>query len=111
MLDSRGFKRGKQISTKPSTALTAPQINVLISGNGTAVLTDFGNSLLAERTLQFTQSTSRGNMTVRWAVRVHIQWIGILVTHKKFLQAPELISGTGKHSESADVYALGMVRL
>jgi hypothetical protein len=49
--------------------LTVLKANVLISSDGIPVLTDFGNSFLAERTLQFTQTTNRGNLTVRWAVR------------------------------------------
>ncbi|KAH7322187.1 kinase-like protein [Rhizoctonia solani] len=63
--------------------------NVLVSEDGFPVLTDFGNSLLADRTLRFTQTTSSSSFTVRWS-------------------APEIIEESTSHTEASDVYALGM---
>ncbi|KAF8601989.1 kinase-like protein [Ceratobasidium sp. AG-I] len=64
-------------------------LNVLISDDGTPVLTDFGNAVLQQSTLQFTTTTQKFNISVRWA-------------------APELIEGLGTYSFAADIYALGM---
>ncbi|KDN34285.1 hypothetical protein RSAG8_12625, partial [Rhizoctonia solani AG-8 WAC10335] len=66
--------------------------NVLVSDEGNAVLTDFGNSLLADQTMKFTQTTSSASMTVRWS-------------------AAELIAGTSPATKASDVYALGMTVL
>ncbi|KAG8716338.1 hypothetical protein FRC08_009588 [Ceratobasidium sp. 394] len=63
--------------------------NVLISGTGSPILIDFGNSTQAEATLQFTKSATKDHMTMRWT-------------------APEIFCD-GKPSQEADVYALGMV--
>ncbi|CAE6399768.1 unnamed protein product [Rhizoctonia solani] len=63
--------------------------NVLISDKGNPVLTDFGNSLLMDQTMKFTQTTSAPRMTVRWT-------------------AAEVIEGTTEPSKPSDVYALGM---
>ncbi|KAG9090017.1 hypothetical protein FRC06_001249 [Ceratobasidium sp. 370] len=60
--------------------------------NGNAVLTDFGNAVLQERSLQFTTTVTKSIMSPRWA-------------------APELIEGTSTRSMAADVYALGMTVL
>ncbi|KAG9081666.1 hypothetical protein FRC06_005460, partial [Ceratobasidium sp. 370] len=65
--------------------------NVLISGDGNALLADFGNSTLQACTLKFITS-SGVHITARWA-------------------APELLDGEGKHSVPADIYALGMTML
>ncbi|QRV92063.1 Tyrosine kinase family catalytic domain protein [Ceratobasidium sp. AG-Ba] len=59
--------------------------NVLVSKNGVARLADFGNATLQEYTLQFTQTSSKESVSLRWA-------------------APELFVG-GKCSTQADVYA------
>ncbi|KAF8602025.1 kinase-like protein [Ceratobasidium sp. AG-I] len=67
-------------------------LNVLISDDGTPVLTDFGNAVLQQSTLQFTTTTQKFNISVRWA-------------------APELIEGLGAYSFEADIYALGMTIL
>ncbi|KAF8601980.1 kinase-like protein [Ceratobasidium sp. AG-I] len=67
-------------------------LNVLISDDGTPVLTDFGNAVLQQSTLQFTTTTQKFNISVRWA-------------------APELIEGSGTYSFAADIYALGMTIL
>ncbi|CAE6489937.1 unnamed protein product [Rhizoctonia solani] len=64
--------------------------NVLISGDGVAKLADFGSTSLKHHTLQFTGGTQSHAYTLRWA-------------------APELLTDHGVMSESADVYALGMV--
>ncbi|KAF8718912.1 kinase-like protein, partial [Rhizoctonia solani] len=63
--------------------------NVLISDDGVPVLADFGNSLYADQTLKFTQTTSVNSLTVGWA-------------------APELLFDSGVPSKEADVYSLGM---
>lgn len=44
------------------------QLNVLISEDGIAKLTDFGNTVLKNYTLQFTGVISESNYTLRWAV-------------------------------------------
>ncbi|KAF8604112.1 kinase-like protein [Ceratobasidium sp. AG-I] len=66
--------------------------NVLISDDETPMLTDFGNAVLQESSLKFTESTTGSGLSPRWA-------------------APELINGSGTHSFAADVYALGMTIL
>lgn len=44
------------------------QLNVLISRDGMPMLTDFGNAVLQESTLQFTTTTTRISLSPRWAV-------------------------------------------
>ncbi|QRV89357.1 Tyrosine kinase domain protein [Ceratobasidium sp. AG-Ba] len=61
--------------------------NVLISEEGNVGLTDFGNAIIGDATLLFTD-TSNTSHSLRWT-------------------APELLGG-GNHSMEADVYALGM---
>ncbi|CAE7110997.1 unnamed protein product [Rhizoctonia solani] len=63
--------------------------NILISNDGTPVLTDFGNSIHTNQSMKFTQTTSERSWTMRWT-------------------APELILGSGSQSKAADVYALAM---
>ncbi|CAE6433404.1 unnamed protein product [Rhizoctonia solani] len=63
--------------------------NVLVSDEGIPCLTDFGTSLVSDRTLGFTQTTSGPAFTVRWS-------------------AAEIIEETSPHTEASDVYALGM---
>ncbi|KAG8706811.1 hypothetical protein FRC08_000851 [Ceratobasidium sp. 394] len=65
--------------------------NVLISKAGTASLIDFGNAVLGESTLQFTQTATNNGMTPRWT-------------------APEIFAGA-KHDAASDVYSLGMTIL
>ncbi|CUA74299.1 poly(A) polymerase [Rhizoctonia solani] len=65
--------------------------NVLVSDEGNAVLTDFGNSSLVDQTMKFTQTTSSTSMTVRWS-------------------PAEIIAGNPP-TETSDVYALGMTVL
>ncbi|CAE6424693.1 unnamed protein product [Rhizoctonia solani] len=64
--------------------------NVLISGDGTPMLMDFGNASLKDATLQFTHTTTAPNLSVRWA-------------------PPEILNGTSTYTTAGDVYALGMV--
>ncbi|KAF8602349.1 kinase-like protein [Ceratobasidium sp. AG-I] len=66
--------------------------NVLVSDDGDALLTDFGNAVLQERTLQFTYTTAKTHLSPRWT-------------------APELIRGEGTFSVHADIFALGMTIL
>ncbi|KAG8717310.1 hypothetical protein FRC09_014451, partial [Ceratobasidium sp. 395] len=65
--------------------------NVLISNSGEPLITDFGNAALLERTLQFTSTTTKGQLSPRWT-------------------APEILEGDACSFES-DVYALGMTIL
>ncbi|CAE6519735.1 unnamed protein product [Rhizoctonia solani] len=61
--------------------------------DGVAKLTDFGNTVLKQYTLQFTGTNNAHNLSMRWA-------------------APELIMPEDGHvSMSADIYALGMTIL
>ncbi|KAF8602010.1 kinase-like protein [Ceratobasidium sp. AG-I] len=66
-------------------------LNVLISEDGTSMLTDFGNAVLQNSTLPVTATTAKTTLSPRWA-------------------APELLKGS-MYSYSADVYALGMTIL
>ncbi|KAF8603021.1 kinase-like protein [Ceratobasidium sp. AG-I] len=66
--------------------------NILVSKDGTAKIADFGNTLLNEYTLQFTDTTSSSGLSTRWT-------------------APELLEGRTPRSFEADVYALGMTIL
>ncbi|KAG8793745.1 hypothetical protein FRC12_001755 [Ceratobasidium sp. 428] len=63
-------------------------LNVLISKDEVAVITDFGNTVLRDASLGFTSTTSNQSYTLRWA-------------------APEVLDDK-PHSVAADVYALGM---
>ncbi|KAG8742296.1 hypothetical protein FRC10_001720 [Ceratobasidium sp. 414] len=63
--------------------------NVLISGEGIPLLSDFGNATLQEYTLKFTTTSTKNAISYRWA-------------------SPELLEGTKICSAAADVYALGM---
>ncbi|KAG9103164.1 hypothetical protein FRC07_010072, partial [Ceratobasidium sp. 392] len=65
--------------------------NVLVSDTGEPLLTDFGNAVLQGRTLQFTSTTTKSNLSPRWT-------------------APELFRG-GSCSFEADIFALGMTIL
>ncbi|KAG8724938.1 hypothetical protein FRC09_011829 [Ceratobasidium sp. 395] len=63
--------------------------NVLVSKEGTAIITDFGSTIFEETSLKFTESTKNQHFTtLRWA-------------------AAEILDG-GKLSSEADIYALGM---
>ncbi|QRV96277.1 cytoplasmic tyrosine-protein kinase BMX [Ceratobasidium sp. AG-Ba] len=66
--------------------------NILISEDGTPLLSDFGNAKLNEYSLQFTDSSSRTTISVRWT-------------------APEILDGRATYSTAADVYSLGMTIL
>ncbi|CAE6376989.1 unnamed protein product [Rhizoctonia solani] len=63
--------------------------NVLISDEGIPVLTDFGTSLVLDRTMRFTPTTGGFSYTLRWS-------------------AAEIVQETHPHTEASDVYALGM---
>ncbi|EUC60960.1 tyrosine kinase family catalytic domain protein [Rhizoctonia solani AG-3 Rhs1AP] len=63
--------------------------NVLVSDEGTPLLTDFGTSLVSDRTLRFTATTGGLSCTLRWS-------------------AAEILQQTNPHTEASDVYALGM---
>ncbi|GAB1522457.1 hypothetical protein RhiTH_005575 [Rhizoctonia solani] len=53
--------------------------NVLISGDGIPVITDFGNSLYSNQSIEFTKTTSSNSLTLRWS-------------------ASELITGSGSQN-------------
>ncbi|KAG8736323.1 hypothetical protein FRC10_009464 [Ceratobasidium sp. 414] len=64
--------------------------NVLVSNEGVPMITDFGNAVLQQGTLQFTETVKQSGFTPRWT-------------------APEIMDEREvKQSEEADVYALGM---
>ncbi|KAG8734000.1 hypothetical protein FRC10_012008 [Ceratobasidium sp. 414] len=64
--------------------------NVLVSGEGIPMITDFGNAVLQQGTLQFTETIKQSGFTPRWT-------------------APELLDEREvKQGKEADVYALGM---
>ncbi|KAG9084839.1 hypothetical protein FRC07_013539, partial [Ceratobasidium sp. 392] len=73
-------------------------VNILVSDEGTAKLSDFGNSILSDHSLVFTATTNVGGGTSRW-------------------MAPELLleeddeGQVADRSMAADVYALGMTIL
>ncbi|KAG8687338.1 hypothetical protein FRC08_012043, partial [Ceratobasidium sp. 394] len=66
--------------------------NVLVSDQGVPMITDFGNAVLQQGTLQFTETMNAPQFTPRWT-------------------APELLDDGPKQSQEADVYALGMTIL
>ncbi|KAG9080753.1 hypothetical protein FS749_007910, partial [Ceratobasidium sp. UAMH 11750] len=67
--------------------------NVLVSSEGIPMITDFGNAVLQQGTLQFTETVKQSGFTPRWT-------------------APEILDEREvKQSEEADVYALGMTIL
>ncbi|KAG9089131.1 hypothetical protein FS749_001594 [Ceratobasidium sp. UAMH 11750] len=67
--------------------------NILVSDNGTPMITDFGNAVLQQGTLMFTETKHAPQFTPRWT-------------------APELMEEDGiRQSQEADVYALGMTIL
>ncbi|KAG8791019.1 hypothetical protein FRC12_010363 [Ceratobasidium sp. 428] len=66
--------------------------NVLVSDQGVPVITDFGNAVLEQGTMQFTETVKQGGFTPRWT-------------------APEILEDQVKQSREADVYALGMTIL
>ncbi|KAG9092747.1 hypothetical protein FS749_015472 [Ceratobasidium sp. UAMH 11750] len=69
--------------------------NVLVSGDGVAKISDFGNTILKQYTLAFTGSNDLQGLSMRWT------------PHE--LLTDETVST--KPSRAADVYALGMVRI
>ncbi|KAG8736038.1 hypothetical protein FRC10_009870, partial [Ceratobasidium sp. 414] len=66
--------------------------NVLVSSEGVPVITDFGNAVLQQGTLQFTETVKTIGFTPRWT-------------------APEILDDKEKQSKEADVWALGMTIL
>ncbi|KAG8785553.1 hypothetical protein FRC12_017436 [Ceratobasidium sp. 428] len=66
--------------------------NVLLSDGRVAQLADFGNALMRSSTLDFTESTTRSQLSTRWA-------------------APEQLDGLVSCSLHADVFSLGMTIL
>ncbi|KAF8747019.1 Protein tyrosine kinase, partial [Rhizoctonia solani] len=67
-------------------------LNVLISSDGTAKLTDFGLSTMAESSIGFSATTTAQAGSIRWV-------------------APELLLEGASRSKMSDVYALGMTIL
>ncbi|EUC59180.1 tyrosine kinase catalytic domain protein [Rhizoctonia solani AG-3 Rhs1AP] len=70
-------------------------VNILVSENGIAKISDFDHSILSDSTLVFSETTNRGGGTLRW-------------------MAPELLlegETPADRSRECDVYALGMTML
>ncbi|KAG8729676.1 hypothetical protein FRC11_008227 [Ceratobasidium sp. 423] len=86
------------------------QVNVLISSNGTPMLNDFGSASVQNASVQFTNPTSGGKHTTRWAVGSPIQESERQIIYST-AQAPEILLGTTGPTREADVYALGMTIL
>ncbi|KAG9124187.1 hypothetical protein FRC07_012502, partial [Ceratobasidium sp. 392] len=63
--------------------------NVLVSEEGVPMITDFGNAVLEQGTMQFTETVKQDGITPRWT-------------------APEILEEKTRQSKEADVYALGM---
>ncbi|KAG8782370.1 hypothetical protein FRC12_020903 [Ceratobasidium sp. 428] len=66
--------------------------NVLVSERGVPIITDFGNAILEQGTMQFTETMKQSGFTPRWA-------------------APEILDDQVRQSKEADVYALGITIL
>ncbi|KAG8791731.1 hypothetical protein FRC12_008263 [Ceratobasidium sp. 428] len=66
--------------------------NVLVSEQGVPVITDFGNAILEQGTMQFTETMKQNGFTPRWT-------------------APEILDDQVRQSKEADVWALGMTVL
>ncbi|KAG9088934.1 hypothetical protein FS749_001742 [Ceratobasidium sp. UAMH 11750] len=66
--------------------------NILVSNDQTPMITDFGNAVLQQGTLMFTETINAPTFTPRWT-------------------APELMDDGVRQSREADVYALGMTIL
>ncbi|KAG9098021.1 hypothetical protein FS749_004907 [Ceratobasidium sp. UAMH 11750] len=84
--------------------------NVLVSDQGVPMITDFGNAVLQQGTLQFTETMNAPQFTPRWTVRM-VECKRIMTTNGCCNQAPELLDDGPKQSQEADVYALGMTIL
>ncbi|KAG8753999.1 hypothetical protein FRC11_006917, partial [Ceratobasidium sp. 423] len=67
-------------------------LNVLVSSDGTAKLTDFGLSTMSQSSLAFSATSGTFSGSLRWA-------------------APELIFDEAHKSKQSDIYALGMTML
>ncbi|KAH7338687.1 kinase-like domain-containing protein [Rhizoctonia solani] len=67
-------------------------LNVLVSTDGVAKLTDFGLSTMPESSLEFSATTASQAGSIRWA-------------------APELLADESAKSKGSDVYSLGMTIL
>ncbi|KAH7339133.1 hypothetical protein B0J17DRAFT_717565 [Rhizoctonia solani] len=61
--------------------------DILIAKDHTPKITDFGNAVLSEHTLEFSCSTTTQNMTVRWTT-------------------PEILNGETKTTQAGDIFAL-----
>ncbi|KAG8742884.1 hypothetical protein FRC10_000804 [Ceratobasidium sp. 414] len=67
-----------------------PKNNVLVSNEGVPMITDFGNAILQQGTLQFTETAKQSGFAPRWT-------------------APEILDEREvRQSKESDVYALGM---
>jgi serine/threonine protein kinase len=89
-------------------ALFNTQSNVLVSSDGTAMLADFGSSVMKNSTLNFSgRSQNESGMTVRWAVCFLFMWYRTrLIT---LYQSPEQFEAVVIRNPKSDVYSLGMV--
>ncbi|KAG8701915.1 hypothetical protein FRC11_011819, partial [Ceratobasidium sp. 423] len=67
-------------------------LNILVSSEGVAKLTDFGLSTMSESSIKFSENSTSHAGSTRWA-------------------APELLLGGSPKSKDSDIYALGMTIL
>ncbi|CAE6503481.1 unnamed protein product [Rhizoctonia solani] len=65
--------------------------NVLVSENGVAKLSDFGNSILSECTLVFSETTNLGGGTLRWMA-------------PELLATPDIESGPPRRNKQTDIH-------
>jgi serine/threonine protein kinase len=85
------------------------QANILVSEQGIAKITDFGNVVLKSHTLEFTMTTGATSFSLCWTVGGPCSYVeGLLIMNKP----PEILNGTtDEYGQNADIYALEMVSL
>ncbi|KAG9091676.1 hypothetical protein FS749_016360 [Ceratobasidium sp. UAMH 11750] len=84
--------------------------NVLVSDDGIPIITDFGNAVLQQGTLQFTETIKQNGFTPQWTVNTRKLEFR-RDSDIRHAQAPEIMTEETKQSKEADVYALGMTIL
>ncbi|CAE7226338.1 unnamed protein product [Rhizoctonia solani] len=88
-------------------------LNVLVSSDGIAMLSDFDFSVLLEASsLAFSASSNSRPGTIRWAVAIGSVLVGWKRSPSFIYQAPEiLLEEVHQKTMQTDVYALGMTML
>ncbi|KDN33755.1 hypothetical protein RSAG8_13153, partial [Rhizoctonia solani AG-8 WAC10335] len=88
--------------------------NVLVSGDGFAVISDFGGSLLRNRSLKIIPLEKGSCLTYRWAAPELLLQGGMDETDEPNDTTETRLSQTGTNAalntRESDIYALGMVR-